>query len=169
MLGKMNCYCEPRIICASVRSISSRIPCCESLSSRTDQTKAARTLGNFAGTKSYLHSSDRLIKERDANIIYIAGPDMAVHRSMRAHIWKALIQKSIRRSRQMRTAYDFFSGSSRLRCGVAQPLWTTPSRIPCTRAGARLFDGSSHSEPLRQSRPDRRLHHRRRRIRDLSA
>ena len=42
-------------------------------------------------------------------------PGMAALRSMRAPIWKALIPKYIRRSRQMPMAYDFFSGSSRRR------------------------------------------------------
>jgi hypothetical protein len=62
-------------------------------------------------------------------------PDTAVHPSMRALISKALIPKYIPRSRQMRMAYDFFSGSSRLRaeCPV---IADHTSRIPCTKAGS---------------------------------
>ena len=65
----------------------------------------------------------------------------------RQHIWKALIQKSIRRSRQMRTAYDFFSESSRLRAECPAIVDHT-SQIPCTRAGSSAIRWFTHSEPL---------------------
>ena len=48
----------------------------------------------------YIHLN-RLIKEHNANIIYIAGPGHGDPRSMPAPIWKALIPKFIRRSRRM--------------------------------------------------------------------
>jgi len=41
----------------------------------------------------------------------------------------------------MRTAYDFFFGSSRRQAGVPSH-WDLTSQIPCTRGGTRLFDGS---------------------------
>jgi hypothetical protein len=81
----------------------------------------------------YIHLN-RLIKEHDANIIYIAGPGHGGPRSTPVPIWKAPIPKFIRRSHRTRTACGFFSGSSRRRAACPAIVGHT-FRIPCTRAG----------------------------------
>ena len=60
---------------SSARSISLKIPCCESRSKRNRLNQGCSGTGEHHPDKtSFIVHLNRLIKEHDANIIYIAGP-----------------------------------------------------------------------------------------------
>ena len=59
MLDKMNRYWRAaNYLCIGQIYLFRKPSVARASESRTDQTKVARALGNFAGTKSYLHSSE---------------------------------------------------------------------------------------------------------------
>ena len=91
----------------------------------------------------YIHLN-RLIKEHDADIIYISGPGTEAHRSMPAPIWKAPTPRFTRRSRTMKTACGLCSASSQRRAVYPATAGRT-YRIRCTKAGSLAIPSFMHS------------------------
>ena len=91
----------------------------------------------------YIHLN-RLIKEHDADIIYISGPGHGGPSLNACSYPKAPIPRFIRRSHTTRTACGLCSASSRLRVACPATAGRT-YRIQCTRAENLDIHWSMHS------------------------
>jgi len=95
----------------------------------------------------YIHLN-RLIKEHDADIIYISGPGHGGPSLNACSYLEGSYTEVHRRSRTMKTACGLCSASSRRR-EVCQPLRAARTEFDARRRGAWLFPGSRIRRGLR--------------------
>jgi len=118
------------------------------LKAEQNQAEAARPLGTSPGQNFIYIHLNRLIKEHDADIIYISGPGHGGPSLNACSYLEGSYTEVHRRSRTMKTVCGLCSASSRLRaaCPVTAAART---EFDARRRGAWLFSGSRIRRGLR--------------------
>ena len=132
-----------------------------------------RLLGHWGTTPGlnfvYVHLN-RVIRQRDLNMIYVTGPGHGGPAAGRQHLPRRHLQRGLPAHRPgRRRACSGCSGSSP--SPAASPATSRPRRPGSIHEGGELGYSPAHAygAVVRQPRPDRRLRRRRRRGRDRAA